>query len=147
MIAEIPHRLDNFGVVGGIGSETKKNTFNPRVASKHPSSLTFLLGIKLVKESVWYCLQSSQNRAQLQSPANIMQVEAFWAMYITFLRSFMNIPVTSAVFFHWGKKTLRLDFRKQLEGSNNFWEAAVLSNVVCFSNLTILIVFLYLNKD
>lgn len=76
-----------------------------------------------------------------------MQVEAFWAMYIAFLRSFMNIPVTSAVFFHWGKKNLRLDFRKQLEGSNNFWKAAVLSNVVCFSNLTILIVFLYLSKD
>lgn len=52
MIAEIPHRLDNFGVVGGIGSETKKNTFNPRVASKHPSSLTSLFMFKLVKESV-----------------------------------------------------------------------------------------------
>lgn len=49
MIAEIPHRLDNFGVVG---SETKKNTFNPRVASKHPSSLTSLFMFKLVKESV-----------------------------------------------------------------------------------------------
>lgn len=73
MIAEIPHRLDNFGVVGGIGSETKKNTFNPRVASKHPSSPTSLFMFKLVKESVWYCLQSSQNKAQLQTAANIMQ--------------------------------------------------------------------------
>lgn len=47
MIAEIPHCLDNFGVVGAIGSETKKNAFNPRVASENPSSLTSLFMFKL----------------------------------------------------------------------------------------------------
>lgn len=60
----------------------------------------------------------------------------------------MNTPVTSAVFLL-GKRMTKTDFRqtKELEGSNSFCKAAVLINVVCFSNLIILVVFLYQDED